>query len=86
MKETDEIKNMRDTLRQQRDAIRLQIHLAKLEAMEEWEIAEQKFDDFEGKINEFAINATNVSKDVFASAKHLGEEIRHAYDRIRRHL
>jgi hypothetical protein len=86
MKESDEIKTMRDTLCQQRDEIRLQIHLAKLEALEEWEIAEQKFDDFERKINEFATNANDVSKDVLASAKHLGEEIRHAYDRIRRHL
>lgn len=81
-----EIEKTKDALQQQRDEIRVQIHLAKLEAKEEWETTERKFHTLENKIRDITLDASEASKDVLASAKQLVDDIQDAYERIKRHL
>lgn len=81
-----EIEKTRDALQQQRDEIRIQIHLAKLEAREEWESTENQFHALETKIKDISADASDASKDVIASAKKLLDDIQCAYHRIKRHL
>jgi len=81
-----ELEKVKDTLQQQRDELRVQVHLAKLEAKSEWDQAEQKFHALEGKLQNVSTEVSEASKDVLASARLLTEEIQHAYERIRRHL
>ena len=81
-----EIEKTRDALQQQRDELRVQLNLAKLEAKDEWESAERQFHALEGKLKEITVDASDASKDVLASAKHLVDDIQVAYHRIRRHL
>jgi len=81
-----EIEKTRDALQQQRDEIRVQIHLAKLEAKEEWESTENQFHSLECKIKDISADASDASKNVIASAKQLLDDIQGAYHRIRRHL
>jgi len=64
----------------------VQIHLAKLEAKEEWENTENQFHLLEGKIRDIKADASDASKDIMASAKHLIDDIESAYHRIKRHL
>lgn len=81
-----ELEAFREGLIQQRDELRVQAHLAKLEAMEEWEQAEQKFSEMERRLADLSDEAREASDDVWASVKMLGEEIGNAYERIRRHI
>jgi ABC-type Fe3+-hydroxamate transport system substrate-binding protein len=81
-----ELEVFREGLMQQRDELRVQAHLAKLEAMEEWEQAEKKLNEMERRLAELSDEAREASDDVWASVKMLGEEIGNAYERIRRHI
>lgn len=62
------------------------MHLAKLEAKQEWENTENQFHSLESKLRDISADASGASKEIMASAKQLMEEIESAYHRIRRHL
>jgi chromosome segregation ATPase len=81
-----ELEKTRDALQQQRDEIRIQIHLAKMDVKEEWEKTETQFHALEAKIKEITADASDAKKDIAASATQLFEDIQAAYHRIRRHL
>jgi hypothetical protein len=82
----DELEKFREGLLQQRDELKLQINLAKMEAKEEWESTESKIDSFLAKLEAAGSEAKEASSDVLESAKALGEEIKSAYERIRKQL
>lgn len=82
----DELEKFREGLLQQRDELKLQINLAKMEAKDEWESTESKIDSFLAKLEAAGSEAKDASGDVLDSAKALGEEIKSAYERIRKQL
>ena len=82
----EELEKFRDRLLQQRDELRVQLNLAKLEAREEWEKTEVKLEHFKAKLEEVSGEAKEASEDIWASIKMLGEEIERAYKRIKSHL
>jgi len=73
-------------LRQHRDELRVQMHLAKQEAKEEWGEVERKFDMLERKFSAAKSEAGDAAGDVFAAARLLGEEVGSAFKRIRNRL
>ena len=73
-------------LKQQRDAIKVQLHLGKAEAKQEWEEMEKKLENLRAKAKAAGGEAQVVSRDVFEAAKLLAEEIKRGYERIRRRL
>lgn len=81
-----ELEKFRDGLIQQRDELKVQIGLAKLEAQDEWAKTESKIESFLGKLESVGAEAKDASADVLESAKALGEEIKLAYERIRKQL
>jgi len=82
----DEIDKLTETLKQQRDELKLKLHLGKMGAEEEWEKAEQKWEHFRAKTQELETATKDASRDVGAALKLLGEELTHAYDRVRKRL
>ncbi|CAL1239243.1 hypothetical protein [Candidatus Methylocalor cossyra] len=82
----EELETFRESLLQQRDALIVQLNLAKLEAREEWQQAESKLEQLKAKLDTAAREAKDASDDVWASAKVLGEEIKSAYERIKNRL
>ena len=86
MKIQEELEKLRDGLLQQRDELRVQLNLAKLEAREEWEKTEEKLEHFKAKLEEVSGEAIEATEDVWASVKMLGEEIERAYKRIKSRL
>lgn len=86
MKIQEELEKFRDSLLQQRDELRVQLNLAKMEAREEWEETEAKLGQFKAKLEEVSGEAKAASEDVWSSVKMLGEEIERAYKRIKSHL
>jgi len=80
----EELQKTLDGLAQQRDELIVQAHLAKLEAMEEWESMESKLAQLRAKINQVGDTAGDTAKDIKAAAKQLADEIARGYDRIRK--
>ena len=81
-----DIEALIEGLRQQRDAIQVQLHLGKAEAKQEWEELEKKLEHLRAKAKVVGGEAQAVSQDVFEAAKLLAEEIKRGYERIRRQL
>ena len=73
-------------LKQERDELRVQIHLAKAEAKDEWEELEKKWDILENKLAALKRETKDASKDIGAALGVLSEEIANAYKRIRKKL
>jgi SMC interacting uncharacterized protein involved in chromosome segregation len=72
-----------ESLRQTRDELRVQIHLAKAEAKDRFEQLEKKFSDAEGKVKFIAREAQEPLEDVRDAALQLLREIRSGYKHIR---
>jgi len=73
-------------LKQERDELRLKLELAKLETSDEWVKLEAKLTKLEAKTKEVGGATADVSQDVAAAAKLLGEEIRDGFKKIARHF
>ena len=86
MEINDEIRKLIETLTHQRDELKLKIHLGKMEAQDEWEKAEKIWGSFSTKSEELGSATRDAAKDVGAALKLLGEELGHAYTKIRKHL
>jgi len=72
--------------KQHAEELRLQGHLAKMEASDEWREVERKLAKLEAKSKELAGVSAESAKDIGAAAKLLGEEIRDGFKKFARHL
>jgi len=81
-----QIEELLESLKQQADEIRVQLHLAKAEVRDEWVDVEQKLDELKSKADEIRKEAGEASVDVLEAAKLVGEEVRHGFARIRKLL
>ncbi len=79
-----EARELMARLREERDELHLQIHLAKAEARDEWEKLEPSWEEFQARVHAVAETAGDASKDVYSALGLLGDELRHGYDRIRK--
>ena len=72
-------------LKQRRDELRVQMHLASKELKDEWEELEDKMQEFSGKAKQFADEAgiQETGEGLGDALKNLGNEIRLGYERIR---
>ena len=70
-------------LRQARDELRVQMHLAKADARDEWDKLEDQWDEFEKKMDKVEDAAEDAAEDVGKALSTLGEEIKAGYQRIR---
>ncbi|KPJ88450.1 MAG: hypothetical protein AMJ53_16795 [Gammaproteobacteria bacterium SG8_11] len=82
----EEIRKLNDTLKTERDELKLKIHLGKMEAQEEWEKAEQQWQHFKTKAEELGTASKESAQEVGAALKLLGEELGNAFSRIRKSL
>jgi vacuolar-type H+-ATPase subunit D/Vma8 len=67
-----------DQLKQKRDEVRVQIHLASKEVQDEWHDLEKKMEDFSNKAK-LAESSTGVGQ----ALSELGGELKKGYKRIR---
>jgi hypothetical protein len=80
----EELKKLEDTVLQQRDELRVKLHLAKADARDEWEELERKWAEAQVKFAQVQKAAGESSEGVEAAARLLGEELLKGYERIRR--
>ncbi len=80
----EEMKKLQEALLQQRDELRLKLHLAKADARDEWDELERKWTEVQGKFSQLQKSAGESMEGIEAAARLLGDEILKGYDRIRR--
>ena len=74
-----------EELKQKRDELRLQMHLASKEIKDEWEDLEEKMEDFAGKAKKFSDDAKlkETGTGIGEALGKIGGELKHGYERIR---
>ena len=73
-----------EELRQARDELHLQTHLAKAEVKEEWEELEEKWEHFRNQAARVGEQTGEAAEDVGEALALLGEELKKGYHRIRK--
>lgn len=73
-------------IKQERDELQVKLHLAKLDAADEWEKLEAQLVKLEAKARELGSATADASQDIGAAAKLLGEEIRDGFKKIGKHF
>ena len=80
-----DIDDLFEEIKQKRDELRVQMHLATKEARDEWEELEEKMEEFSDKAKEFADDAglRETGEGLGKALGQLGREIKLGYGRIR---
>jgi hypothetical protein len=81
-----EFDRLLEKLKAERDEIALKLHLASMEAKEEFEESEKDWDALKSKAAEIADESKETSEEYIAKAKIIGEELKDAYSRISKRL
>jgi hypothetical protein len=81
-----EFDHLLEKLKSERDEITLKLHLASMEAKEEFEEADRHWDALKIKAAEIADESKETSEEFIAKAKIVAEELRDAYERISKRL
>jgi hypothetical protein len=82
----EDFNNLLDKLKTERDEIRLKLHLASMEAKEEFDSTEHQWDLVKTKAAEIADESVETSEEFIAKAKIVGEELKETYQRIAKRL
>jgi DNA repair exonuclease SbcCD ATPase subunit len=82
----DEIEDLWERLKTERDDMRVQAHLARAEFRDEWEKLEKKWQKAEQEFERLQDQAVETTAEMQRSAKVVMEEIGNAYERIRQRL
>lgn len=81
-----EIRSELDSLRTARDELRVQVHLGAAEARDAWEKAEKTWNHLERRINVLGEATQESLEDIGGAAEMLADEIRRAYQHLRKLL
>ncbi len=82
----EEFDKLVERLKTERDEINLKMHLASMDAKEEFAEAEKKWGQIKVKATEIADGAVETSDEYIAKAKIVGEELKETYRRIAKRL
>jgi len=82
----EDFDQLMEKLKMERDRISLKMHLASMEAKEEFAEAEKKWGQVKTKAAEIADDAAETSEEYIAKAKVIGEELKDTYHRIAKRL
>lgn len=82
----EDFESLLDKLQVERDEINLKLHLASMEAKQEFEEAEKEWNRLKIKAAQIADESVETSEEFIAKAKIVGEELKDAYYRISKRL
>jgi len=81
-----EFDQLLEKLSAQRDEVNLQLHLASMEAKNEFSQAEEKWTQVKQKASEIADDSVETTDEFISAAKVVGEELAEAYQRITKRI
>lgn len=79
----EELDKVLDQLKEQRDHIRVQLHLARAEVRDEWEVLEKRWEHLRAEMAVVGREAGHAARDVGAAMQLVAQELKQGYDRIR---
>jgi hypothetical protein len=83
----ENLEDLIESLKQQRDELRVQMHLAKADAKQEWEELEKKFNRFlaeaEAESKPIREVVEDSAKGVGTAMEMAGDELKTGYERLR---
>ena len=82
----DRIHDELDILRQTRDELRVQLHLGAAEVRDTWEKLEKGWHQLEGRATRVGDAAQETTEDLEEATRHLLDELKEGYERIRKAL
>lgn len=77
-----EFSELTDALKQQRDEIEVQMHLASMEAKDEWKNGEEKWGAFVDALGVITDDTKEASSELIHATKIIGDELKETYNRI----
>jgi ABC-type phosphate transport system auxiliary subunit len=80
----EEALHLAETLRTQRDELKVQMNLANKEAHEEWGELEKKWEQLQSKLKQLKAELNHSGHDVGDAISLLGDEIKVGYQRLRK--
>lgn len=81
-----EFDQLLEKLTAERDEINLKLHLASMEAKDEFSLAEEKWEQVKQKAGEIADDSVETTDEFIGAAKVVGEELVEAYQRIAKRI
>jgi len=81
-----EFEEAAEVLKRQRDEIEVQIHLASMDAKEDWQKAESNWGEFVDALGEITDDTKEASDEVLKATKIIGDELKETYNRISHRL
>ena len=81
-----DITDLIEALKRERDALRVQLHLFKQEARSEWETLEKKWEHLQQRSAIVREAAGEVASELGTAVRLLGQEIRDGYRKLRETL
>ena len=85
-KTNEELHELSDALKQARDELRVDMHLAKAEIRDDWEELERQWEHFRQKMQRVGHEAAEAGEDVGEATSLLGSELKKGYQRIRKSM
>jgi hypothetical protein len=82
----NEFDSLLDNLGSVREELQLKLHLASMDAKDEFAEAEKQWQQVKSKAAEIADESVETSEDYIAKAKIVGDELKDAYQRIAKRL
>jgi len=82
----EEFENLMEKLKVERDELNVQMHLASMEAKEEFQKAEKKWSHIKTEAADIADETKETSEEFIAKTKIVGEELKETYHRITKRL
>ena len=86
MVKREDITHLVNKIKTDRDELKVQMHLASMEAKQEFKDAEKKWEHFKEKASQVKDEAVETSEEYIAKAKIIGEELKETYSRIAKRL
>lgn len=75
-----DLEQLKTDLTQQRDEMKVKMSLAKMDIKDEWQTLDDKTQHFFAKVSQVTHDSAD---DVVSAAKHLGDEIKQAYAKLK---
>lgn len=82
----DDLNKLSETIRQHRDEVRVQLHLAKEDVKDEWDDLEVYWDRFRQKLDDVFHDAEDASKEARNNVHEMGDELKQSYERLKNRL
>ena len=82
----EQLEKVIESLKQGRDELKVQLHLAKAEAKELWQETEDKWQHLRDQLDKIDSETGDTAKNIGAATMVIADEIKHGYEKLKKLL